>query len=87
MLNIITKITDKLLQRDEGDSKNLIDYIKDRLGDDFRYDIDTSKLKNDLGWTPSLDFSSLKKPLNVILAIKFDLLNKFYLFLVFMIPS
>ena len=30
--------------------------MKDRAGHDLRYAIDSSKLKNELGWEPSLQF-------------------------------
>ena len=36
--------------------KNLITYVKDRPGHDKRYAIDANKLKNELGWEPSLQF-------------------------------
>ena len=37
-------------------SDKLITYVKDRAGHDLRYAIDSSKLKNELGWEPSLQF-------------------------------
>jgi dTDP-glucose 4,6-dehydratase len=37
---------------------SLISYVKDRPGHDRRYAIDCSKLKKELGWTPSVDFSN-----------------------------
>ena len=40
----------------EGVSKTLITYVKDRPGHDKRYAIDANKLKNELGWEPSLQF-------------------------------
>lgn len=43
----------------EGDYKNLISFVTDRLGHDFRYAIDASKIKNDLGWEPSQDFDGM----------------------------
>jgi dTDP-glucose 4,6-dehydratase len=45
-----------MLGRDEGSSDKLITYVKDRAGHDLRYAIDSSKLKNELGWVPSLQF-------------------------------
>ena len=36
--------------------KSLISFVKDRAGHDFRYAIDASKIKNDLGWEPTLTF-------------------------------
>ena len=35
----------------------LIHYVEDRLGHDFRYSIDPSKIKKELGWSPKYDFS------------------------------
>lgn len=43
----------------EGDYKNLITFVEDRLGHDFRYAIDASKIKNELGWEPSQDFNGM----------------------------
>lgn len=43
----------------EGDYKNLITFVKDRPGHDFRYAVDTSKIQKELKWSPSRDFDSL----------------------------
>jgi len=43
----------------EGDYANLISFVTDRLGHDFRYAIDASKIKDSLGWEPSTDFDGL----------------------------
>ena len=51
-------IADRYLGREEGDSKKLIQYVPDRQGHDFRYAIDTSKIKNDLNWEPKTSFKS-----------------------------
>ena len=56
LIKLIIKTVDRLLGRDEGSSKKLITYIVDRAGHDFRYAIDSTKLKNELGWEPSLQF-------------------------------
>ena len=40
----------------EGGSDNLITHVADRAGHDLRYDIDSRKLKDYLGWQPSLQF-------------------------------
>ena len=50
------KTVDRLLGREDGHSEKLITYVKDRAGHDFRYAIDSTKLKNELGWEPSLQF-------------------------------
>ncbi|MEK3887715.1 dTDP-glucose 4,6-dehydratase [Bacillus sp. FSL K6-3431] len=39
-----------------GVSNEKIKYVKDRLGHDFRYAIDPSKIKNELGWKPIYTF-------------------------------
>lgn len=38
-------------------SNNLIEFVKDRLGHDLRYSLDTSKIEKDLGWKAKTDFS------------------------------
>jgi len=47
---------DRKLGRSEGASEELVTYVKDRAGHDLRYAIDSSKLKHELGWEPSLHF-------------------------------
>ena len=56
LIKVIIKTVDRLLGRDKGTSLRLISYVKDRAGHDFRYAIDSTKLKNELGWEPSLQF-------------------------------
>jgi len=56
LIKVIIKTVDKMLGRDEGTSDKLITYVTDRAGHDLRYAIDSSKLKNELGWEPSLQF-------------------------------
>ncbi|UOF93984.1 MAG: dTDP-glucose 4,6-dehydratase [Bordetella sp.] len=41
---------------DKKSYKNQIVYIKDRLGHDFRYSINTSKIEKNLGWKPQENF-------------------------------
>ena len=52
----LIKITDRLLKRPEGTSKSLISFVTDRLGHDYRYAIDTSKIKDKLRWEPKTSF-------------------------------
>jgi len=47
---------DKKLGRENGSSEKLITFVKDRAGHDMRYAIDATKLKDELGWKPSLQF-------------------------------
>lgn len=56
LIKVLIKTVDRLLGREEGVSEKLITYVTDRAGHDFRYAIDSSKLKNELGWEPSLQF-------------------------------
>ena len=56
LIKVIIKTVDRMLGRDEGSSDKLITYVRDRAGHDLRYAIDSSKLKNELGWEPSLQF-------------------------------
>ena len=41
-----------------GSYKNLITFVKDRAGHDFRYAIDASKIENELGWKADENFES-----------------------------
>jgi len=56
LIKVIIKTVDKFLGRKPGSSESLITYVKDRAGHDLRYAIDSTKLKNELGWEPSLQF-------------------------------
>ncbi len=56
LIKVIIKTVDKYLGRKEGESEKLITYVKDRAGHDLRYAIDSTKLNNELGWKPSLQF-------------------------------
>ena len=56
LIKVLVKTVDKLLGNEEGHSLDLITYVTDRPGHDARYAIDSSKLKNELGWEPSLQF-------------------------------
>jgi len=56
MIKVLIKTVDRLLGREEGTSDKLITYVPDRAGHDLRYAIDSKKLKDELGWEPSLQF-------------------------------
>lgn len=56
LIRVIIKEVDKQLGRPEGTSEKLITYVTDRAGHDLRYAIDATKIKNELGWEPSLQF-------------------------------
>ena len=46
----------KLILKELGKPESLIQYVKDRPGHDRRYAIDSSKIQNQLGWTPESKF-------------------------------
>ena len=56
LIRTLCKVMDKKLHREKGTSEKLITYVTDRAGHDLRYAIDATKLKNELGWEPSLQF-------------------------------
>ena len=56
LIKVLVKTVDRLLGNEEGHSLSLITYVTDRPGHDARYAIDSSKLKTELGWEPSLQF-------------------------------
>ncbi|MDP5106358.1 MAG: dTDP-glucose 4,6-dehydratase [Polaribacter sp.] len=56
LIKVLIETTDRLLGRPKGASDKLITFVTDRAGHDLRYAIDATKLKNELGWEPSLQF-------------------------------
>ena len=56
LIKVIIKTVDKQLGKPEGNSDHLINYVTDRAGHDLRYAIDATKIKQILGWEPSLQF-------------------------------
>jgi dTDP-glucose 4,6-dehydratase len=56
LIKVMCKVMDEKLGRPEGESERLITYVTDRAGHDMRYAIDATKLKEELGWVPSLQF-------------------------------
>lgn len=69
LIHLLCKIMDKKLGRPAGSSEKLITYVTDRAGHDLRYAIDSSKLQNELGWKPSLQFDEgLEKTVDWYLA-------------------
>jgi dTDP-glucose 4,6-dehydratase len=50
-------IMDEELGRPAGTSEHLITYVQDRAGHDLRYAIDASKIKRELGWSPTIEFT------------------------------
>jgi dTDP-glucose 4,6-dehydratase len=56
LVELLCSQMDGKLNRPNGTSIKLITFVKDRPGHDLRYAIDASKIKNELGWTPSVTF-------------------------------
>jgi len=56
IIKVLIRTVDRILGRPEGADDDLITFVKDRAGHDLRYAIDSSRLKNELGWEPSLQF-------------------------------
>ena len=56
IVKVLIKTVDRLLGNAPGTSDHLITYVTDRPGHDLRYAIDSTKLKTELGWEPSLQF-------------------------------
>ena len=55
----ICSILDKLRPADSGQSyRELITYVKDRPGHDYRYSIDSTRIKNELNWEPKESFDT-----------------------------
>jgi dTDP-glucose 4,6-dehydratase len=53
---LLCDLADEAIGREKGKSRELITYVKDRPGHDKRYAIDATKIKNELGFIPSIDF-------------------------------
>jgi dTDP-glucose 4,6-dehydratase len=56
LVHLLCKLMDEKLERQPGTSAQLISYVKDRPGHDFRYAIDATKINRALGWKPSVTF-------------------------------
>lgn len=56
LIKTMIKVADRLLGNPEGTSLELITYVTDRAGHDLRYAIDATKIQQELGWEPSLQF-------------------------------
>jgi dTDP-glucose 4,6-dehydratase len=65
----LCKQMDAKLNREPGTNEKLLTYVTDRAGHDMRYAIDATKLKEELGWMPSLQFEEgLSKTIDWYLA-------------------
>jgi len=64
----------KLILKHLGKSEDLITFVEDRKGHDYRYAIDPTKIKNELGWEPKTKFED-----GIIKTIDWYLENKEWL--------
>ncbi len=59
IVNRICEILDEKYPREDGQSyNNQIKYVEDRAGHDWRYAVDASRIKSDLGWQAEENFES-----------------------------
>ncbi len=56
LIYLLCDIMDQKLLREKGESALLITFVKDRAGHDLRYAIDSSKIRRELAWNPSVNF-------------------------------
>lgn len=56
IVNLVCDLLDGRLGRQSGENRQLITFVKDRLGHDRRYAIDASKMRRELAWEPSYTF-------------------------------
>jgi dTDP-glucose 4,6-dehydratase len=56
IVHLVCDLLDGKLNRQPGENRGLITFVKDRPGHDRRYAIDASKMRKDLNWEPSYTF-------------------------------
>ena len=56
LIRLMCRQLDGKLGRTEGETEQLITYVQDRAGHDMRYAIDAARLRDELGWRPSITF-------------------------------
>jgi dTDP-glucose 4,6-dehydratase len=65
LVKLLVEIVDRQLGRKKNASLNLISFVDDRQGHDYRYAIDFSKVKYELGWQPCEEFEQgIEKTVN-----------------------
>ena len=57
LIKLLCSIMDEKLGRQKGSSEQLITFVKDRPGHDFRYALDSNKIKKELKWRIRTNFS------------------------------
>ena len=56
LIRLMCRQLDEKLDRSAGETEQLITYVQDRAGHDMRYAIDATRLREELGWRPSITF-------------------------------
>ena len=56
VVKTVCSILDRLHPREKGQYADLITFVRDRPGHDARYAIDPSRVRNELGWQPTVTF-------------------------------
>jgi dTDP-glucose 4,6-dehydratase len=57
MVHSLIEIFSELSNTDPSEYRNLIEFVEDRPGHDYRYAIDSTKIKKDLGWFPKISLN------------------------------
>lgn len=70
--HICTILNEEVGDGPDGDYASLISFVTDRLGHDFRYSVNASKIKSELGWSPTQDFDALLRTTVVWFVKKFS---------------
>ena len=58
LVRLLLDLVDEHLGRSPGTAQRLITFVKDRPGHDFRYAMDFTRLRDELGWTPRHDLDA-----------------------------
>ena len=65
IVNLICEMLAEITKKPIEEYKRLITFVEDRLGHDRRYSLDNTKIKEELGWSPKMNFEEgIKKTIN-----------------------